>query len=289
MRSLLVAVIVVCAPWPVMAQDRYFAPTNVLRFADALVEEKDFIRAAVEYQRYLAMVDGAGADVAQIHFKIALCFRQAHEYEKALTAFRDVVARFPETAWAVQAHVQVAYTLFLAGRHEESTQAVEPTPMSAGPDEVAILTSIKGANLMFERRWDAADRYFKALVEQRPGDRVVADMAALAAEGARQPRKSAVAAGLMSAILPGTGRWYAGRRADGVLSLITFVTTGWQAYRGFDKNGVRSTRGWIYGSLAGFLYVGNIYGSVVAVRINNDAAESSLLRRAEMSISVSFR
>jgi TM2 domain-containing membrane protein YozV len=88
-------------------------------------------------------------------------------------------------------------------------------------------------------------------------------------------------AGTLSAIIPGTGRIYAGRLTDGLYSLLVIGTTGWQAYEGFQDDGVRSTRGWIYGAVCGFFYLGNVYGSVVAVKIHNDRLELNLLREAD--------
>jgi len=105
---------------------------------------------------------------------------------------------------------------------------------------------------------------------------------AVAVDGARLRRRSPALAGVMSAVVPGTGRIYAGRRADGILSLITIGVAGWQACSGFHRDQAHSVKGWVYGSLGAFLYVGNISGSVVAVRIANDQAEKKLLDRARV-------
>ncbi len=65
----------------------------------------------------------------------------------------------------------------------------------------------------------------------------------------------------MSAIVPGSGKIYAGQWKDGLISLLFTGMAGWQAYRGFSKNGTSSIYGWIYGATGLGFYAGNLYGS----------------------------
>jgi TM2 domain-containing membrane protein YozV len=81
-------------------------------------------------------------------------------------------------------------------------------------------------------------------------------------------RKSPVVAGLLS-IIPGMGKIYAGRKADGLISLAFISTTGFITYRMFSKGGITSSPGWIYGFLSCGFYIGNIYGGQNAARQYN--------------------
>lgn len=76
-------------------------------------------------------------------------------------------------------------------------------------------------------------------------------------------------AGTMSAIIPGSGKFYAKRWKDGISSLLFVGLTAFQSYRGFEKNGVESVYGWIMGGLSFSFYLGNIYGSVKAAKDYN--------------------
>ena len=118
---------------------------------------------------------------------------------------------------------------------------------------------------------------------------LTASLRDIAIQGSRLPRKSPLLAGTLSALAPGTGRIYAGRKGDGILSLVTLAATTWQAYNGFHRNGVQSVKGWIYGSFGAFLYAGNVYGSAVAVRIFNQQSEQKLLDSAGVLVSVHFQ
>ena len=53
--------------------------------------------------------------------------------------------------------------------------------------------------------------------------------------------KSPVIAAGFSAIIPGTGKFYTKNWADGVVSMLFVVANAWQAYRGFNEHGIKST------------------------------------------------
>jgi hypothetical protein len=71
-------------------------------------------------------------------------------------------------------------------------------------------------------------------------------------------RKSPLLAGLMSAILPGSGRIYAGRALDGFMGMWMMYLVGNSAYNAIKKE--RPIAGPIFGTAAGFVYLGEIYG-----------------------------
>ncbi len=73
--------------------------------------------------------------------------------------------------------------------------------------------------------------------------------------------KSPVKALLLSAIIPGIGKIYTGEWKDGLASLVMVGLSGYQSYRGFKKQGVKSAYGYIYAGLTLGFYSGNLYGS----------------------------
>lgn len=83
-------------------------------------------------------------------------------------------------------------------------------------------------------------------------------------------KKSPLAAGIMSAIIPSTGRIYAGDYKDGLFSLIFIGGTALQSYNRFNTRGIKSAGGWIYGGISMGFYLGNIWGSVKAAKRYND-------------------
>ena len=86
------------------------------------------------------------------------------------------------------------------------------------------------------------------------------------------PQKKPWKAGLMSTIIPGSGKMYNGQTWQGVSVLLTLSVIGLQAFDGFHKNGINSVRGWAYTGLFSVFYVGNIWGSVVGVKVKQRKA-----------------
>jgi TM2 domain-containing membrane protein YozV len=110
----------------------------------------------------------------------------------------------------------------------------------------------------------------------------------LSFEGKNLSKKNEFLAGFMSAIVPGSGKIYAKRQKDGIISLITILVSSWQAYDGFKKDGIKSVKGWIYSTLSTFFYLGNIYGSIVAVKIHNQQVENKYFHKVELTINAYF-
>jgi TM2 domain-containing membrane protein YozV len=81
------------------------------------------------------------------------------------------------------------------------------------------------------------------------------------------PYRSSALAGVMSAIMPGSGKMYVGKWGDGITALLV---TGLFAFLAVDNfNAGHNTRAWIFTGLGTFFYAGNIYGSVAAAQIYN--------------------
>jgi TM2 domain-containing membrane protein YozV len=79
------------------------------------------------------------------------------------------------------------------------------------------------------------------------------------------PSRSPFVAGIMSAAVPGLGRIYAGKTAEGISSFLyvgALLATSWDLY---NRLGGSNPFFIISASISGIFYVGNIWGSAVAV------------------------
>jgi TM2 domain-containing membrane protein YozV len=100
--------------------------------------------------------------------------------------------------------------------------------------------------------------------------------------------KKAWVAVIMSAILPGSGKFYTGDFKDGIFSFLVVGGTAFQAYRGFNQSGVSSTSGWIFASIATGFYAGNIYGSAKSAQVYNQNFWFEIEKDAESIIRSSY-
>lgn len=250
----------------------YYSPDNVYKFAEYLYKEGDYLRAAGEYQRYLLHYQGSAGDV---FLKIGNCYRLAGLTGKAIAAFEKVT----ESKFCFPASYQIAYTYFLSKQHENSIEyinkALDDVENTSQRNKLQILLALNHLHL---KRWDEVDNILDSSVT---GDSEFSDIAfsfkTSAYKGANLPRKNPVFAGLLSAIVPGTGKFYCGQFGDGIYSFFLTGLTGFLAWDGFRDTGVRSIRGWVFGGMCGVFYTGNVYGSAVAARAYNYHLESDLL------------
>ena len=247
----------------------YYAPENVLKFADFLYAQGDYLRAADEYQRYLFH---QSQESAQIRYKIAVCYRFGGKTEQAIQGFETLLRTAPKGEFASRAYYQIGATYFLQGQFERSVQFLgEVLPRITDTRQHAEAEQLIGLSYLKQKRWSEASAVFKTL---RGSDVLsIREKAVVyhdyAEKGAGLSTRSPFLAGALSTIVPGAGRLYTGRLGDTLTSLITVGLAGWQAYDGFRRDGISSAKGWTLGTLCGIFYVGNIYGSVISARVYN--------------------
>jgi hypothetical protein len=85
-----------------------------------------------------------------------------------------------------------------------------------------------------------------------------------------QKNRSAALAGLLSAIVPGSGKVYAGKPKQGIAAFLPVLTLGLLAWEGYRKDGPSSLRFLGFGSLFTVFYIGNIWGSTLTVKVRRD-------------------
>ncbi len=101
-------------------------------------------------------------------------------------------------------------------------------------------------------------------------------------------RKSPGLAAAMSTILPGSGKAYSGFWGDAVMSFAFVTSNAWLSYRGFSKKGTKSASGWIFGGLSLGFHLGNIWGSGRAARTYNEIEYEKLYNEAKSNIHSHF-
>ena len=155
-------------------------------------------------------------------------------------------------------------------------------------DALLKMKRLVGLNYIQQKEWNEAFGFLEISSSNAKRDSLTILLADFAREGQQLPRRSEFLAGLFSTVIPGTGKIYSNRSIDGLFSLLTIGLTGWQAYEGFSKDGSKSVKGWVFGSISGVFYLGNIYGSVVAAQIYNDQQAEKLLDRVRATVNVYF-
>jgi hypothetical protein len=82
--------------------------------------------------------------------------------------------------------------------------------------------------------------------------------------------KSPFLAGLYSALVPGLGKVYAGKKKQGIAAFLPVLCMAALTYEAYRKDGVKSARFIGFGSLFSIFYIGDIWGSSLAVKIKRN-------------------
>ena len=114
-----------------------------------------------------------------------------------------------------------------------------------------------------------------------PAARAFEDVWSTRPEVPDHKRRSPLLAGAMSAIIPGSGKIYAGDLGSGVSSLLTVGALGLMAWESQSKLGWSDWRTITLTSILGLFYIADIYGSALSVSVirqtYEDARKTTLL------------
>jgi tetratricopeptide (TPR) repeat protein len=281
--TLLLLFALACPFCPAQSLEEGFRPESVCRFADYLFRERDYLRAAEEYRRYLFIgfpgfeaggIDSGDRRVGEVELRIGDCYQCAGLPYEALGHFERVLNGPYDHGLKREAVYEIAYCRTLLGDYTGAVETLRRAYPAAAPPRVAMLRAV---NEMHLGSWEAARLTLESAGVEDPELR---ELSALAAKGAETRRKSPFLAGLLSTLLPGLGKMYAGELADGLFSTASIGLLAGLTVLGFRDGGVRSVRGWTYGSLAAVFYLGNIYGSAASAVRTNSRREEALLNDA---------
>ena len=247
----------------------YYSSDNILKFADHLMQQRDYLRAAGEYQRYLFYQP---KEKEEINYRIALCYRFGGKTEKAIDSFTEYLQEFPMSKYASNAYYQIGVSHFLMQRFEATAKYLNTSiPRITDVRYKYESQQLIGLSYLMQRQWHQAEDVFNKL--QQSEILSVREKALTyhqyAIHGNNLPTRSPFLSGLLSTIVPGAGRLYTGRVGDAFTSLILLGLAGWQSYDGFRRDGITSAKGWTLGTVGVIFYGGNIYGSVISARIYN--------------------
>jgi hypothetical protein len=225
-----------------------------------------------------------------VSLRIGVCYRRGGAPQRAAAQFRALLGEPTGSSPRCGALTQLARTHWGLGRPGAAVQELDSLSRSVpAVCRGCSWQTLRGASHLLEGSWGLARADLAATVAASDSgwQRRLPRLRQIALEGSTATRKSARLAGLLSAVVPGAGRVYAGRRTDGVFSLASILLLGWQAASGFHQDGLHSARGLIYGSLFLGSYAGNIYGSALSARIHDRKLDERLIRDAREALEVS--
>lgn len=214
--------------WPQGIQD-VSDTAKVRGFARVLEAEGDYFRAASEYKRLLYL----NSDPIQ---KDSLRYTLAALYDK-MGYYKNGMAVLSK---------------------------VSDTSSSSFRQARAVFSYKLGDYALARAYWIGKDSLVALAYLREGNDRLVQRIL----PGYKLPhRKLPFIAGLLSAVVPGLGRIYDGRWADGLMAFTLIASSGLAAYH-YNQKDNRGAEAF-YGGLTAAFYLGDIYGSAMGAEIYN--------------------
>ena len=101
--------------------------------------------------------------------------------------------------------------------------------------------------------------------------------------------KSRFLAGLMSGIVPGSGKIYAGKTGEGIASMIATAGFGLITWENWHKLGLNNFKTIFFGSIFAATYISNIYGSVISVKIIENNYQNAIHNQILFQLHIPLR
>lgn len=260
-----------------------------MRLGDAFMAEGEYYRAITEYKKYLILFpDGRRSDSAL--FQTGRAYYLGLEYDPAVKAFAELRSRFPASLHAVEAAYLEGVCNARLNRLDKAAAAFEAAAVSKTAAAVAPKARIARSLVEFDRDdLEGTSNELQRFLADFPADpragKVRTALSLLQKEG-ELPRKSPLAAGILAAIVPGSGHMYAGHYGDGATALLLnglFITGTVVAIR--QEN--YAVAG-IVGVIGLPFYVGNIYGAANAANKWNLSVRKELRDRLSLTLDYRF-
>lgn len=101
--------------------------------------------------------------------------------------------------------------------------------------------------------------------------------------------KSPLIAALLSAVVPGAGKFYAGRKGQAVSSFISTVGFGLIAWENYRKLGPTNAKTIVFGTAFAANYAANIYGSAMAVKVKENDYKNVMHQQVLFNLHIPLR
>ncbi|MGF7138025.1 hypothetical protein [Roseimarinus sediminis] len=127
--------------------------------------------------------------------------------------------------------------------------------------ELNGINVLNGHYALAAKNWQSIDSSLSVIYEP------LSSLKNITLELEQHRAKSPVVAGLLSALVPGSGKIYAGKTGQGIAAFIATAGLGLISWENYNKLGATHIKTLAFGSAFAASYVSNIYGSVMTAKI----------------------
>ena len=231
-------------------------PDKILEFGNHLFKQKDYLRAAIEYERFLYLSNTKNDTII---FKTGLCHQFRERYDYAIESFKKVV-RNDSSDLYFPARLAIMYNYSKLQKWDDIRSFGYQNDDEFYFYYLAImeLDSIE---------WNAD------LFNNVKDDSLRSALFRIDNERQRIKPKSALFSSVLSTIMPGLGKVYIKRSGD---ALFASGMTGFAAlvsWKAFEANLIIT--GVITSGITLSFYLGTIYGSYIGAQLYNESLKDN--------------
>jgi tetratricopeptide (TPR) repeat protein len=261
-------------------------PESILSFADHLYEQADYYRAITEYERFLFLFPQHPL-AKEAQYKIAMSYYNGEKYLQAIQRFRSLADQYPSEEIGRKALFMLAETYYHKKDYNQAIDGYEKFLTSYPNDRQADAARIKkGWCYLRQGNWREASEEFRKLPPDSP---LHAQGQELAEESTKYPgigKKSPTLAAGLSAVLPGAGQLYIGRKTDAAAAFLLNGAFIWATAESYHRRNY-VTAGILLFFESGW-YLGNIYNAASSAYKYNRQAEEKYIENLQGQYGISF-
>ncbi|MFO8234648.1 MAG: hypothetical protein R6U04_04480 [Bacteroidales bacterium] len=275
-KKLSFAVFLVCTLIsPVSSQENLFDYDNSLEFARYLKSTRQYDFATDEYERLNFLWPGD----TTISLELVHTYRLNQQCDRLDFSYELLKKNIFRKHSLSSAKEYLAFSLSCKSTSDRFSEISSLFP----PAEKHFYEL---SHLWINKKYDSAFTYNKEnenfIKYNNP------DLYNLTYDFGNEKYKSPALAVIMSAVIPGSGKAYSNRWGDALISFLFVGTNAYASYRAFNKKGIKSVNGWVFGSIAFSFYSANLWGSAKAAKWYNSDLQKRYQDNAENIIYNSF-
>jgi TolA-binding protein len=262
---------------------------EIRQFSFDLFTAGEYYRAITEAKRYISLFT-KGPQTEEMAKLIGDAYLMSHEWPEAIEAYDQFLMQYPASSLINTATFHKAIALVKQGNMREAERLFQIILSGTERDKKSEVALWEILLLIRQNRFDEAEKILRNEMISQEIEKETSLLEELLKEKKGVNYKSPEIAGVLSAVLPGSGQFYNERYQDGVYSFFLNALFILGAYKAFDSEN--------YG-LGGVLtlfeigwYTGGIYGAVGGAhkynrKIDEDHFRSGIqklnLRESELS------
>ena len=249
-------------------QAQQFEFSKELRFAQYL-QDKDAGAEAIHVLQHIDTTSLSPVQKDSLFYMLGWAAYTAKRLDTSINSLLKVSPAFPLYS---KARFFSAYCEAFQGRRDTAAFLLTHHPVSRTDTTLDELRSLQLAGIALLQRdyagYESGRQHFtySSYIDSKEEQRMNQYYDKLKGFHRRSP----VLAGVYSALVPGLGKFYAGKKKQAIAAFLPVISLAALTYEAYRKDGVKSARFIGFGTLFSVFYIGNIWGSTLAVRIRRN-------------------